>query len=88
MDGTAKVRRLLLELIEVVEVIIIGKKTGRPIIPALDDVPGDASYCDAWSSRHLEILFVDASSGVVHKAIKPMKLGYSNSLLLEDLSRP
>jgi hypothetical protein len=74
MDGAAKVGRLLSELIEVEEVILIGKKTRRPIIPPLDDVPGYASYCDAWSSRHLEILFVDASSGVVHKIHKANKI--------------
>jgi hypothetical protein len=52
MYRTACIMAILLQPIKVTTVILVGIKTGLPIISALDQMQGNAGYDDARSSRH------------------------------------
>jgi hypothetical protein len=45
-------KAILLQPIKVTTVILVGIKTGLPIISELDQIQGNAGYDDARSSRH------------------------------------
>ena len=52
MYRTACITAILLQPIKVTTVILVGIKTGLPIISALDQMHGNAGYDDARSSKH------------------------------------
>ena len=54
---TTEFDRLLLQLVEVVETVLIGEEACGAVIPALNDMPGNSGYGESSPSRHCEVLF-------------------------------
>jgi len=45
---------LLSRMLQIATVIRLRRETGRPVITALDDMPGDTRYCQACASWHYD----------------------------------
>src|SRR5690606_8917330 len=57
MNCTTVLLRLLVQCIQIKSIILVGVKTGRPIVASLYDMPSYPCYCQSRSTRHDENSF-------------------------------